>query len=84
MILAMSYNKPILISDLPPAKEIIKDGINGFLFQAGNSFSLAQEICSVLSNPEKMEEVASNGYNFVITKLDWNVIGLLTKKTYLH
>ena len=84
MILAMSYNKPILISDLPPAKEIIKDGINGFLFQAGNSFSLAQEICSVISNPEKMEEVASNGYNFVITKLDWNVIGLLTKKTYLH
>ncbi len=74
MILAMSYGKPVLVSDLQPFKEIITDGINGFLFKAGDSLALAEKICSIVSDRRKMETIAKNGYNFVERDFNWDVV----------
>ena len=40
LMMTLSYEKPTLVSNLPPLKEILKDNENGFLFESENSSSL--------------------------------------------
>jgi len=37
---AMAMGKVCVVSDLPGMAELVEDGVNGFVFQAGNSFEL--------------------------------------------
>lgn len=46
--------------------EIIKDGINGFLYQEDNPDSLAEVIQKVLCNPERASVIAKKGYEHSI------------------
>jgi len=54
----------VLASDFEPIKEIIKDGVNGFLFKAGNKEDFNKKLDYILSLPkEKLEEISKNAYN---------------------
>ncbi len=53
----------VIAADTPVVKEIIKDGVNGFLFRTGNSTSLAEIIEKVLNSSEKvLSKIANNAY----------------------
>jgi len=53
----------VLASDFAPIKEIIKDGINGFLFKAGDKEDFNKKLDYILSLPkEKLEEISKNAY----------------------
>lgn len=55
MLMAMSYGKAVLMSDLPAVKEVIDDGHNGFLFESGNSDDLVEKLNNLLTDPEKLQ-----------------------------
>ena len=82
LMMTLSYERPALVSDLPPLKEIISDNENGFLFKTENVSDLTSRINSILSDEVLMEKVRIKGIELISTKYDWGEIGRLTKLAY--
>lgn len=74
MLMAMSYGKALIASDLGPNKEIINDKQNGFLFRSENVGELADVLTDVMKNDIARKEVAARGKTFVQEQLNWNTI----------
>lgn len=49
---AMASGRPTIVSNGAGASELIEDGVNGYLFEAGDADSLAAVLDCVLSQPE--------------------------------
>jgi glycosyltransferase involved in cell wall biosynthesis len=82
LMMTLSYEKPALVSNLPPLKEVIKDNENGFLFESENSSSLAEKINCILSDEKQWEIVRKNGAELIKTAYSWDEIGKQTKEAY--
>jgi len=82
LMMTLSYERPALVSDLPPLKEIISDNENGFLFKTENVSDLTTRINSILSDEVLMEKVRIKGIELISTKYDWGEIGRQTKLAY--
>ncbi len=73
VIEAMAFAKPIVASNIGAYPEMIQDGINGLLFEPGNSNDLAQKIELLLSDlglrkrlSEKAHETAKEKFDIKI------------------
>tara|TARA_B100001758_G_C18411756_1_gene616285 strand:- start:553 stop:1704 length:1152 start_codon:yes stop_codon:yes gene_type:complete len=82
LMMAMSYEKPVLVSDLPPLKEVITNRKNGFVFESENTRELSLMIKEILSDLNIVEHVKNEGTKLMRTKYDWDKIGELTSKSY--
>ena len=82
LMMALSYERPVLVSDLLPLKEVINDNQNGFLFKSENSNDLAKKLNIILSSSEKLEKVQKNGNILINEKFGWDAIGRLTLNAY--
>jgi len=51
MQLSLAYRKPIIASNIGGIPEVVKDGVNGQLFEAGNVEQLAKIIYTLSENP---------------------------------
>jgi len=58
MLEAGYFKKPFIGSQTGGIAEFIEDGVNGFLFEAGNADDLADKIKFVISNPDKAKSTA--------------------------
>lgn len=60
---AMNFNLPVIISSNTGAKDIIKDEINGLIFELNKKSgkNLAEKIEYLIENPEKAEKLAEKG-----------------------
>jgi glycosyltransferase involved in cell wall biosynthesis len=81
-MMTLSFDRPALVSDLPPFKEIILDNENGFIFKSENVNDLTLRLNSILSNKELIEKVRIKGSKLINTKYDWLEIGQMTKQVY--
>ena len=52
LMMGLSYGKTVIASDLPANREIVQNGVNGYLFEDGNPSDLAQNIIQ-LKNASK-------------------------------
>ena len=82
LMMTLSFERPALVSDLPPFKEIILDNENGFIFKSENVNDLTLKLNSILSNKELIEKVRNKGSELIKTKYDWVEIGKLTNQVY--
>ena len=82
LMMALSYEKPVLVSDLPPLKEVITDNENGFFFRSEDTLDLANRLKEILADKNQLEKVRLNGSALVNTKFSWNEIARLTKEAY--
>lgn len=55
---AMSLEIPVATTDIPTFRELIRPGQTGFVFAPRNPQSMAKTIGDMLSNPQKMRQVA--------------------------
>ena len=81
-MMTLSYERPSLVSDLAPLKEIITNNENGFLFKTESVSDLTTKLNSILNDEELMEEVRVKGVELINTKYDWVEIGRQTKQVY--
>ena len=81
-MMSMSYEKAVIVSDLPPLIEVVEDMKTGFVFESGNPKSLSEKLNRILLDSNKLEEVRINGLNHIKSKYDWLEIGKATKKSY--
>jgi glycosyltransferase involved in cell wall biosynthesis len=82
LMMSMSYERAVLVSDLPPLTEVVQDMKTGFVFESENSKSLSEKLNQILSDANKLEEVRIKGFNYIKSKYDWLEIGKETKKSY--
>jgi glycosyltransferase involved in cell wall biosynthesis len=82
ILMAMSYGKSVLASDIEGMREIIGDGITGFLFRANSVHDLSRRIVDILSDTEKALAVAHKGREHVEIEYGWEKIGRLTARCY--
>lgn len=78
LVEAMSQNVTVLVSDIEAHTSIIKDGVNGFLFEVGNEIDLRNKIEMLILHKELLLEVRQNAKNLVRENYTWSkVVGRL-------
>ena len=82
ILMSMSYEKPVIASDLPGMKEVITDNITGYLFRSGDCNSLADRIIEVLSSINSSKNVAREGKKLMERNYNWEMIGEKTVNFY--
>ena len=70
LVQAAAAGRPIVSFEVEGAKEIIKDGINGFIVPFGDIDGLAEKTNYLLSNPEKAKEMGANGKRIIGNRWD--------------
>ena len=82
LMMSMSYQKAVLVSDLPPLLDIVNDRETGFVFKSEDSVDLSNKLNYILSDLDYLEKIRKNGANLIKKKYNWEEIGILTKRTY--
>lgn len=59
---AMAARVPVISTAEGGSAELMRDGENGFVFERGNHYELADKIEHVISNPQIAERVAATAY----------------------
>lgn len=62
---AFASGKCVVASNIGGIPEIVKDGINGILFDPGDEHDLLKKIRYLLDNTEKIKEFGSNGFEMI-------------------
>lgn len=65
---AMAETKPVVVTSVGGAPEIIKDGINGFLVPPRSENLMAEKVLSILNNKETASKIAQKARETVINK----------------
>ncbi len=72
---AASMEKPIITSNVPGCKEVVDDGINGYLCDAKSVDSLTQQIQKMIAlSDELREEMGRRGREKVILEFDEKIV----------
>jgi glycosyltransferase involved in cell wall biosynthesis len=58
---AMAAGRPVIASDVDGLKEVIKDGVTGYLVPIGNSNVMAKRLVELLFNPSKAQAMGEAG-----------------------
>ncbi|GAA4826807.1 glycosyltransferase family 4 protein [Algivirga pacifica] len=82
LLMSMSYQKPVIVSDLPAMVDIIKDEENGYVFKTNDTQSLAATISKVIANPQRSGDIAQAAIDTVSNEFDWKLIGKKTTEVY--
>jgi PEP-CTERM/exosortase A-associated glycosyltransferase len=70
---AMAQGRLIVASGVGGHNELIKDGNNGVLFEAGNPTALAGKLLDLLNTPERWPALRDTARRFVETERNWRV-----------
>ena len=68
---AMSCGVPVVVSDADGFKEVVPDGIAGFVVGRNDAASAAARISYLLNNPEKAAEMGKAGRRHVLDCYTW-------------
>ena len=79
---AMSAGKPVIASDIPGIKEVIKEGDNGILVPPKNPRMLAKAILTLLEDRSLRKKLGWNARKTVLDKFAWNKILNMLKSVY--
>ncbi len=69
VIEAMSFSKPVITTNHGGAKEIIKDGENGYLIEKGDSVALSNKILSMIENVDSISKMGNNARKYYLENL---------------
>ena len=68
---AMAQGRLVVASDVGGHKELIKDGVTGRLFRAGDVEALAATVTELLDHETQWPQLKENGRIFVETERNW-------------
>lgn len=62
---AFAHGKPVVGSQIGSIPEIVKDGVNGLLFEPKNTENLVEKILFLVQNTDKVSQMGNNARRFV-------------------
>lgn len=69
----LAMGKPVIATDIPGVSHLIKNGINGCLYNPGDTNALYNTISNLQSRPELVSELSKHARESVLDK-DWEFI----------
>jgi glycosyltransferase involved in cell wall biosynthesis len=82
ILMAMSYGRPVVVSDLPGMTEMVTDGQNGYVFVQESKDALSEQLIRVLQDEQGREAVAARAAEYVRQNNSWEQIGIQTTMLY--
>lgn len=82
LIEAAACGLPIVTTDSPGCREVVTDGVNGFLIPTRNSDALARAIERLHENPILRRELGENGRQIILTDFDERIVIAKTLAVY--
>ncbi len=79
---AMASGRPVVCTDSGGVREVVADGVNGFLVPPRDPRALADSICQLLSDADLRERMGREGRRIAREKFGWKAISLKTKRLY--
>jgi glycosyltransferase involved in cell wall biosynthesis len=83
MLEALSSGKPVVTSDMPGMREVVVDGVDGYLAEPLDPRDIATKIEKVFSDPENARKLGEAGRRKVVDKFTWPRIAELVEARYL-
>jgi len=71
---AMACKKPLVVFDLPYARELIVNEYNGLLAEVYNTKDLSDKIGLLLSDEKLRFKLGQNGYKYIKREHNWNIL----------
>jgi D-inositol-3-phosphate glycosyltransferase len=75
LLMAMSFPKAVIASDLSPNSEVVVTNENGMLFQSGNIKQLSEKINVLLNDPVLCETISHSALKSVEKRFNPDIIG---------
>lgn len=69
---AMAAGRAVVVSDLPPMRELVQDGTTGLHFSAGDAQALAEKCLAVLESTQLRESLGRAAREYVVAKRQWS------------
>ena len=82
LLMAMSYGKPVVVSDIEGMTEVVTDGANGYVFPASDAEALTDRLARALADPEGLRVVGERALSHMREHHDWDEIGRMTAQCY--
>jgi glycosyltransferase involved in cell wall biosynthesis len=82
LLMAMSYGRASVVSDLPGMLEVVSDEHDAFVFRSGDSASLAATIIKALRDETVLASVARAALDTANQRYSWRRAGELTSAVY--
>ncbi|OPY28791.1 MAG: putative glycosyl transferase [Methanocella sp. PtaU1.Bin125] len=79
---AMSSGKPVVCTDAGGDREMVRDGVNGFVVPMRNPKALAEKINAVLSDADMRSRMGAASRRIAEEEFDWKLIAAQTKQVY--
>jgi glycosyltransferase involved in cell wall biosynthesis len=79
---AAACGKPIVATDVPGCREIVREGLNGFLVPARNSAALAEALIKLIDNKGLRLQMGSCGRKIVLDEFSEQKVVLETLTLY--
>jgi glycosyltransferase involved in cell wall biosynthesis len=78
----MAMGKPVIAPRIPPVRDVVRDGENGWIIEPGQAASLAHAIESAAAAPELRRQVGARARTEVLTSRTWRatarvIVGLV-------
>lgn len=81
---ANACGKPVIASDIPGIREVVRQGETGWLFPVGNAQALASYINRTWAQAEESAALGQAGRHHVADCFAWEKIALETERLYGH
>jgi glycosyltransferase involved in cell wall biosynthesis len=78
---AWSFGKPVIGADIPAIREVIDNGLNGYLV-APTAEALAERICYLLQNPSVGDKLGQAGRAKTLQFYSWERLAQKTEEIY--
>lgn len=78
---AMSFGRPVLVSDIPENLEAMHRA--GFSFKNKDAVDLEEKLVDLLDRPDVVETAAARTQDVVRTHFNWDIIAVHTEAVYL-
>ncbi len=82
LLMAMTCGRPVVVSDLPGMTEVVKDGVNGYVFEEGSREDLARVLIRALQAEVEGRAISARALEYIRGNHDWYQIGRLTAAEY--
>lgn len=67
---AMAIGRAVITTNVPGCRETVEEGINGFLVEPWNAYSLADKMIYFIENPEQIQKMGDKSYLIAQEKFD--------------
>lgn len=74
LIEAASCGRPIITTDVPGCREVVQDGVNGYLVPAKNAEALKDALLKLINDPDKRAEMGKASREIAVQKFSNEIV----------